>query len=238
MTEPTQPGGRHAATGDADERPGTAGAPETTRPLPVLGPGTPNRYATEPPYDDPPPDPARRARRFWASRRVPAALTALVALGATGLLLYDVAAVRAGRHAMRWRVVLAEQLASRPLDDVWVLTGAAVAAALGLWLVVLALSPGLRQVLPLRPGPGRVRAGLDREAAALMLRDRALEVPGVRSVRVSVGRRRARVRADSHFRELEDVRDDMAEALEETGRGFRLERDLRLTVAVRRARKG
>ncbi len=239
--------GRHAAPGGSGagrSRPDGPGGqpeapdgPEGTRPLPVVDPGPPGEHAA-----GPPPGPAAaapgRAKRFWSSRRVPSGITALLALGGTGLLLYDVAAVRAGRHAMAWRTRLAHELATRPLDDTWVIAGAAVAAALGLWLLVLALSPGLRQVLPLRPGPGRVRAGLDRDAAALVLRDRALEVPGVRSARVAVTRRRAKVRVDSHFRELDDVREDLDAVLGDANHGMGLERRLRLSLAVRRAGKG
>ncbi|MET9518802.1 DUF6286 domain-containing protein [Streptomyces sp. NPDC002994] len=154
-----------------------------------------------------------RAGRFWSARRVPAALVALVVLGGAGLLLYDVAAVRAGRPAMWWRRELADELATRPLDDVWVLVGAGVAAALGLWLLLFALTPGLRAILPMRRTSADVRAGLDRPAAAMMLRDRAMEVSGVQSVRVRVGRSKVRVRAMSHFRELDDVRADLDAAL-------------------------
>ncbi|MGW7052066.1 DUF6286 domain-containing protein [Streptomyces sp. NPDC054887] len=150
-----------------------------------------------------------RAGRFWSARRVPAALVALLTLGGAGLLLYDVAAVRAGHPAMRWRRELADGLATRPLDDVWVLVGAGVAAALGLWLLLLALTPGLRAILPMRRTSADVRAGLDRRAAAMMLRDRAMEVSGVQSVRVAVGRSRVRARAVSHFRELDDVQADL-----------------------------
>ncbi len=232
---PSSGASRYPSADDSDPDDGTG--PAGTRPMPVVGPGTPREYEPGPPREagDRPPG---HARRFWSSRRVPATITALLALAGTGLMLYDVSAVRAGRHAMRWRVRLADELASRPLDDTWVITGAAVAAALGLWLLALALTPGLRQVLPLRPGPGRIRAGLDRDAAALVLRDRALEVPGVRAVRVAVSRRRAKVRADSHFRELADVRRDLDTVLDEAGRGFGLDRELRMSVLVRRAAKG
>jgi Family of unknown function (DUF6286) len=240
MTEPAEPGGRHAAPGGPSgwSRPPDRRPTGDTRPLPVLAGGSAGPAEGGPAPAHPVGEPVGRVRRFWSPRRLPAGITALLALGGLGLLLYDVSAVRSGRRAMPWRVRLADELATRQLDDVWVLTGAAVAAVLGLWLVLLALTPGLRQVLPMRPGPGRIRAGLDREAAALALRDRALEVPGVQTVRVSVGRRRARVRADSHFRELDEVRADVADAVEEAGRGFRLEHPLRLSVAVRRAWKG
>ncbi|MFE7601064.1 DUF6286 domain-containing protein [Streptomyces sp. NPDC057494] len=169
-----------------------------------------------------PADPAvARVRRFWAVRRIPAALLAAVVLGGAGLLLYDVAAVRADRTAMSWRRELADALATRPLDDTVIVVGAAVAVVLGVWLLVLASTPGLRAVLPMRREHTDVRAGLDREAAAFTLRDRVMEVSGVQSVRVRVGRAKVAVRAVSHFRALDEVRADvetvMAGGVDELG---------------------
>lgn len=186
---------------------------------------------------------ARPTRRFWSARRIPAALVALLSAVAIGLLLYDVVAVRAGRSAMRWRRWLAEELATRSLDDIWVIVGAAVAMALGLWLFLLAVTPGVRGLLPMRrptgiPGAGEVRAGLDRPAAALMLRDRAMRVPGVQSARVAVGRRKVKARARAHFRDLEEVRADLDAALGEAVTSLRLARRPKLTVRVRRPKKG
>ncbi|WP_442727723.1 DUF6286 domain-containing protein [Streptomyces pseudogriseolus] len=178
-------------------------------------------------------------RRFWSARRVPAGLLALVVLAIAGLFLYDIAAVRAHRPGMSWRHDLARQLAERHLDDVWVLTGATVAAALGLWLLALALTPGLRSVLTMHRTHPDVRAGLDRDAAATVLRDRALEVAGVQSVRVAVKRKRTDVRAVSHFRDLDEVRDDLTAVLEGAIRGLGLARPSPLTLHVRRpGRKG
>ncbi|MFF3331637.1 DUF6286 domain-containing protein [Streptomyces sp. NPDC002888] len=186
---------------------------------------------------------SRSARRFWSVRRIPAALVALLSVAAIGLLLYDVVSVRADRSAMRWRRRLAEELATRPLDDVWVIVGAAVAMALGLWLFLLAVTPGLRRLLPMRqptgvPGAGEVRAGLDRRAAALVLRDRAMQVPGVQSARVAVGRRKVKARAGAHFRDLEEVRADLDAALGEAVTSMGLARPPTLTVNVRRPKKG
>ncbi|MEU1349950.1 DUF6286 domain-containing protein [Streptomyces sp. NPDC005775] len=179
------------------------------------------------------------ASRFWSARRVPAGIVALVVLGAAGLLLYDVAAVRADHPAMQWRRSLADELATRRLDDVWVLTGASVAAAVGLWLLVLALTPGLRDLLSMRQGRPGVRAALDRTAAAMVLRDRAVEVPGVQTVRVRMGRGKVGVRAVSHFRELDDVRADLDTALSTGIRELGLARQPSLSVHVRRpAKKG
>lgn len=194
----------------------------------------------------------RSARRFWSARRIPAALVALLSAAAMGLLLYDVVAVRAGRSAMRWRRRLAEELATRPLDDVWMIVGAAVAMALGLWLLLLAVTPGLRKLLPMRPPTGtpgteevraehgaeEVRAGLDRRAAALVLRDRAMQVPGVQSAQVAVGRRKVKARARAHFRDLGEVRTDLDATLAEAVTFLGLARRPTLTVRVRRPRKG
>jgi predicted membrane chloride channel (bestrophin family) len=84
-----------------------------------------------------------------------------------------------------------------------------------------------------------VRAALDRAAAAMVLRDRAMEVAGVHSVRVRAGRRRADVRAVSHFRALDDVRQDLDAVLQEAVRALGLARPLALSVHVRRpGRKG
>ncbi|MEV7418110.1 DUF6286 domain-containing protein [Streptomyces sp. NPDC089919] len=160
--------------------------------------------------EEPPPV---RAARFRSARRVPAALTALVLLAVAALFLYDTAAVRAHRPGMHWRRSLTRTLAGHTLDDPGVVTAAAVLVALGVLLLVLAATPGLRAVLPMHAPDPAVRAGLTRKAAALVLRDRAMEVAGVRAVRVSVRRARVVVRAVSHFRELDEVRADLDDVL-------------------------
>nr|WP_202446954.1 DUF6286 domain-containing protein [Streptomyces sp. SID5468] len=175
---------------------------------------------------------------MWASRRVPAGLVALAVLVVAGALLYDIAAVRAGRPAMAWRRTVAGELARRRLDDVWVLTGAAVAAFAGLWLIALAVTPGLRALLPLRT-PGRpLRAAVDRSTAAWLVRDRTVAVAGVRAARVRVGRRRIRVRADAHFRELPRVRADVTAALARTVGVLGGVPRPAVRVRVRRAKRG
>ncbi|MFM9592419.1 DUF6286 domain-containing protein [Streptomyces scabiei] len=224
----------------------------TTRRLPVIeksddtdaagtGGTAADQSASAAAYDSPPPreDDGGDEKRFWSARRIPAGVLATLLLGGAGLLLYDVVAVRAGRPAMQWRRSLARELAERPLDDPWVLAGASVAVLLGLWLLLLAATPGLRDVLPMRRVHPRVRAGLHRGAAALALRDRAMEVSGVRSVRVRAGRKRVDVRAVSHFRELDEVRADLDVTLADGIRGLGLSRPPALSVHVRRpGRKG
>ncbi|MYS09053.1 hypothetical protein GTW71_22045, partial [Streptomyces sp. SID6041] len=145
----------------------------------------------------------------------------------------------ADRRAMAWRRELADGLATRPLDDTWVVAGAAIAAALGVWLLVLAATPGLREILPMRREHADVRAGLDREAAALALRDRAMEVSGVQSAKVRVRRSKAAVKAVSHFRDLDEVRADVESALTAGVDELGLARPPAVTVRVARPpRKG
>ncbi|NUL14390.1 DUF6286 domain-containing protein [Streptomyces lunaelactis] len=175
-----------------------------------------------------------KAGRFWSVRRVPAGLLAVVVLGGTGLLLYDIAAGRGDRPAMYWRRTTAAHLEEWRLDETGVLAAAAAAMALGVCLIVIAVTPGLRALLPMRRDVASVRAGLDREAAALVLRDRAMEVSGVQSVRVRMGRAKVSVRAQSHFRELDDVRADLDAALGTGIRELGLARPPALTVHVSR----
>ncbi|MFJ9719757.1 DUF6286 domain-containing protein [Streptomyces sp. NPDC101213] len=215
------------------------GSEGTTRRLPVLEKAPEDDGPRPGPPPEPGPDPASApsSGRFWSARRVPAAVVALLLAALTGVLLYDIAAVRADRPALHARRELARQLAERPLDDTWVLVGAGVAAALGLWLVLLAVTPGLRDLLPMRRPHPDVRAGLHRGAAALVLRDRAMEVAGVQSVHVRSGRRRADVRAVSHFRDPDEVRADLDEVLGDAVRGLGLARPPALSVHVRRPGK-
>lgn len=175
-----------------------------------------------------------RAGRFWSVRRVPAVLLAFCVAGGAGLLLYDVAAVRAGRPAMHWRRALADHLADWRLDEIAVLAAAGAAMLLGLWLILLAVTPGMRALLPMRRDRPHIRAGLRREAAALVLRDRAMEVSGVQSVQIRMGRSKASVRARAHFRDLDDVRADLYEALGFALHELGLARPPDLAVHVRR----
>ncbi|MEU1664565.1 DUF6286 domain-containing protein [Streptomyces sparsogenes] len=181
-------------------------------------------------------DGGHRSHRPWSARRLPAALVASVILVAGFATLVDVIAVRAGRPAAAWRRHLADELATRSVDDVWMLTGAAVAAAVGVWLIVLALTPGQRHWLPLRSPAGcpRLRASLDRDGAARLLRDAAMRVPGVGAAHVRVRRHRVRARADVRFRDPREVKDDLTAVLAEERDQLALARPPRIVVRVRR----
>ncbi|HWM36672.1 MAG TPA: DUF6286 domain-containing protein [Streptomyces sp.] len=179
-----------------------------------------------------------RAGRFWSLRRVPAGIVALLLLAAAGLLLYDVAAVRAGEPAMAWRRTLADELATTAVNDTKILAAASLVTLLGVWLISLAVTPGKRGLLQMRREHAVVRAGLERSAAGLVLRDRAMQVSGVQSVRVAVGRRKVRAHARAHFRDLHEVRGDLDSALGDGIRQLGLARQPGLSVHVRRPKKG
>lgn len=221
--------------------PDPGGDPPRPRPDTTAAPAGNTPHHDPPPVEPPPRQTAREERspRPWGTRRAPAVLAAaLIALG-TGVLLFEAVWIGTGHPATAWWTRLTHELTSRPVDDVWVLTGAAVAAALGLWLVLLALTPGLRPQLPLRvptDGHGRMRAVLDRKGAALILRDAALRVPGVSAARVRVRRRRVTVRADVRFRDTADVKDELTDAVRREERDqLALARTPRLAVRVHRS---
>ncbi|MBT2471789.1 hypothetical protein J7E97_28965 [Streptomyces sp. ISL-66] len=164
-------------------------------------------------------------------------MAALVIAAGVATLLFDVVRVRAGHYAAAWRTRLAHELATRPLDDIWMQIGGAGIAILGLWLVVLAVTPGLRQQLPLQSSDTHVRAVLDRDAAVLLLRDAAMRVPGVSGARIRIGRSRISARADVRFRAPADVRADLLIALQEQLERLALARPPRLDIRARPSRK-
>ncbi|MHA6763539.1 DUF6286 domain-containing protein [Streptacidiphilus sp. PAMC 29251] len=164
--------------------------------------------------DEAPAAAGTRPSRFWSSRRNAAALAALVAVAAAGALLYEEIYVHTGHSAHAWRTWITDQLSQRQLNNAWAITGSALLCVLGLWLLLLAATPGLRRLLPLAAtGSTGLRAGLDRRAAAAMLRRAALEAPGVEEARAKVGRRKAKVLATVGFGDHEEVRAALTEHL-------------------------
>ncbi|MFJ4680131.1 DUF6286 domain-containing protein [Kitasatospora sp. NPDC088783] len=159
---------------------------------PQTGPETgPHREPQpEPRSATAPPRRRRRAGRWLRSERgVPTALVVAVLLVAAGTLLYDVIAVRAGGRARPWRRELAEQLATRHLDDPWVLGIAGGAVVLGLLLLWLAFARGLRGWLALEPRGSAIH----RSTVGALIAGRARQRSDVHSWQVKVGRRRTKV---------------------------------------------
>ncbi|MEU6992886.1 DUF6286 domain-containing protein [Streptomyces sp. NPDC046465] len=177
-----------------------------------------------------------RVWRPWSARRVPVGVLALAVAAVCGVLLYDVVAVHAAGWAPgRWRTGPVEWLTTHgPADSAWPGLAAALAVlGLGVWLLILAVTPGLRGRLPLREPLPDVHAVLDRGAAAALLRDAVTELPGVARVRVGVGRRRVRVRAGLAFGHLEAARGELADTVARTVAGWGLARAPRVRVGLR-----
>ncbi|WP_181387348.1 DUF6286 domain-containing protein [Streptomyces sp. Act143] len=155
----------------------------------------------------------RTPRRLWSRRRIPAALLAAVATVACGALAVDLILVHAAhRPAAGWRVAVVHWASEHGPGDRSVVLAGALTALLGLWMVVLAVTPGLRR-RPTAHAPGpRVVAAVDRSAVEALVRDAVGEVAGVGAVRVRVRRRRASARAVLLFGERARVRAEVAAA--------------------------
>ncbi|MEE1827246.1 DUF6286 domain-containing protein [Streptomyces sp. BE20] len=158
-------------------------------------------------------------------------VVATVVLVAAVALLYDVVAVRTGHAARRWRAEIADELATRHLDDTWVLLGAGAATLLGGWLLWLALAPGLSRWLPLRP-VGGTSAAIDRSGVTALLVHRAADLPGVEHLHVRTGRRRVRITLTGPA-DPASVQRQLRDELAVVG----LARPLRLDVRTRRGRR-
>ncbi|MFD4596033.1 DUF6286 domain-containing protein [Streptomyces rubiginosohelvolus] len=176
----------------------------------------------------------RVPRRWWSARPTPVVVAALLAASAAGLLTADMASVRLfGNAPAAWRTGLVDRLADTSPAAGSVTVAAAALAVAGLWLLLLACTPGLRKRYVVAGfGAGRSIA-LDRAAVASVVRDRVLDTDGVDSVRVRVGRRRVRVRADLAFGDRTAAREQAGAAAREALADCRLNRPLRVGMRLR-----
>ncbi|MGV9267743.1 DUF6286 domain-containing protein [Kitasatospora sp. NPDC003701] len=173
---------------------------------------------------------AVKVPRPRSPRTVAAVLVATAVLVIAAALLYDVIAVRTGHAARRWRAEVADELATRHLDDVWVLLGAGATVLLGGWLLWLAFAPGLGRWLPLRPHGG-TSAAIDRAGVGHLLHDRAAGLPGIEHLTVRINRRRVKVALTGPADPASVQRQLRAELARVT-----LARPLRLDVRAKRGR--
>ncbi|MET4927527.1 DUF6286 domain-containing protein, partial [Streptomyces sp. PSRA5] len=196
------------------------------------------RLARSPTPADEPGEPAesaesvapRAGRRPWSERRAPAAVFALIGAVVCGALLADVVAVAVGRAPSDVRVRALDWLTSHGPADTAVAVGAAVSTVAGLWLVFVALTPGLRGLLAM----SGVRAAVDRPAVAALVRHRAADVPGVSRVRITAGRRRIAVSARISFGDPGEARDVLTRVTRDVVTGLGLAKPPRVRVRVSR----
>ncbi|MFE9384861.1 DUF6286 domain-containing protein [Streptomyces sp. NPDC007025] len=175
----------------------------------------------------------RAPRRWWSARRAPVAALILPAAAGCAAVTADVVRVHvAHRPAAAWRTRTVEWLSAHGPGEVPVDVGSAVVAVLGLWMLVLALTPGSRHRFTLAAATPVRNAAVDRATVAALLRDTVGDVDGVAAVRVRVGRRRATVRAALAFGDREQVREQAAAAAHTVLADCLLRRTPRLRVRL------
>ncbi|MFD5121262.1 DUF6286 domain-containing Asp23/Gls24 family envelope stress response protein [Streptomyces sp. NPDC058385] len=179
------------------------------------------------------PDSRRPPRRWWSQRRVPMAVVILPAAAACTAVTADVIRVHAtGRGAAAWRMRVVSWLADHGPGDTSVVVAGAVVALLGMWLIVLALTPGRRQQMPLSMASREWNAAVDRSTVATLIRDAVGDVPGMGAVDVRAYRRRVRVRARLAFGDRAQAREQATAVARQALAGCRLGRTPRLKVTV------
>lgn len=171
--------------------------------------------------------------RRWSERRLPVCILGALALGGVSALLQDAAAVHLlGSKPAPWRRQLFEWLTGHGPATTPAWSAAAVVAA-GLWMIVLALTPGRRRDLVMStPGHG-VRVVISRRSAGHLIRGALTTVPGITGVHVRVGRRRLMVRAELVYGERSQAREHVMQTVESAVRGMSLAVAPRTRVRVR-----
>ncbi|MFI0510386.1 DUF6286 domain-containing Asp23/Gls24 family envelope stress response protein [Streptomyces sp. WSLK1-5] len=177
--------------------------------------------------------PSRTPRRWWSRRRAPVALVAAVAAVACGALAVDLLRVHAAHQgAGAWRTSAVHWLSGHGPGDPAVVLAGGLTALLGLWMVVLALTPGRRGPVTVHTGSSRLTAAVDRSAVTALVRDAVGDVEGVTAVRVRAGRRRVTVRAGLAFGDRALAHAAVTAAARSALTGCRLRRTPRLRVAL------
>ncbi|MFE2875128.1 DUF6286 domain-containing protein [Streptomyces roseus] len=192
-----------------------------------LGPLTPA------PQADAPPLPTATASRPWSSRRAAATGAAIAVAVLSALALWTVlhehlpgTAAPPWEQVRQWMTVSGGRALLRP--------AAWAAAAAGAWLIVLALTPGHRRLLPLGC-PRQVQAVISRRHAARLVRAAVTEVPGLRVRKVCFTRRKVTVRAETLYGTPRDIRTAATGAIERTLRSTTLHRTPNVRLVLRPA---
>ncbi|MGW1776324.1 DUF6286 domain-containing Asp23/Gls24 family envelope stress response protein [Streptomyces sp. NPDC002104] len=160
--------------------------------------------------------------RAWSERRLPVAFLAALASGGAAVLLRDAA----------WQARLVDWLARHgpATTPFWAATALGTA---GLWMVVLALTPGRRGDLTMSGSGTEVRAVISRRSASRHVRAALARLPDIAEVRVRVGRRRVTVRALFTRGEKAGALGGVHEAVEAAVRDLALAPPPRIRVRLR-----
>lgn len=187
------------------------------------------------------PDPAvsKRARRvavhtFRPKRSWPAFIVGAVIMVVAGVAAAEVISALVGSPL---RILpfdrAADYAGSARWNDPAVQIASGVLAAIGLVLLALALIPGRGGYLPLQTDDPALVVGLSKPGLRRALAAAARDVDGVRGARVVVGRRRVKVRAETHLRSAEGMREAVHTAVQERLAELAPVRTLKVRTQVR-----
>ncbi|WP_338692653.1 DUF6286 domain-containing protein [Streptomyces sp. Q6] len=178
----------------------------------------------------------RPPRRWWSQRRRAAGLLLASAAAAAIVCTVDVLRVHAaGEPPAEWRPAAVRWLAGHGPGDPAVTLAGAVAALIGVWLLILALTPGRRRRLTLRTAGDGWCAAIDRSAVAALIRDVVADVPGTQDVKARCGRRTVTVRGEVAFGDCASARYQALRAATGLLAACDLRRPPRLRLALRPA---
>ncbi|MFE6225935.1 MULTISPECIES: DUF6286 domain-containing protein [unclassified Streptomyces] len=198
----------------------------------------PDRNPEPSPSLDPPPDSAERrppvpVGRPWSSRRAAATGAASAVAVVSALTVWTALhahlpgiAAPPWEGAGQWPAVPGGRTLRRPAAWAAVIAGG--------WLILLALTPGHRRLLPLRC-PGPAQAVVSRRHAARLIRAAVAEVPGVRVRAVRCTLRRVTVRAEAAYGAPHDLRDAATGTIERAVRNLALGRTPTVRLVLRTA---
>jgi len=193
----------------------------------------PPRYSRAPTSPTEETNSPRTPRRWWSRRRTPAALLTSSAALACGALALDLIQVHTFHSAAAaWRVSAVHWLSGHGPGDPAVVIAGGLTALLGVWMIVLAVTPGLRHRSTVRTAAGRVDAAVDRSAVRSLVRDAVGDVPGITAVRVRVRRRRITVRAQLAFGDRAEASAAVTTAANAAVFSCRLRREPRVRITV------
>jgi len=175
----------------------------------------------------------RTPGRWWSGRRTPTALLTTSAALACGALALDLIQVHTAHSAAAaWRVSAVHWLSGHGPGDPAVVIAGGLTALLGIWMIVLAVTPGLRHRSTVRTAAERVDAAVDRSAVRSLVRDAVGDVPGITAVRVRVRRRRITVRARLAFGDRAEASAAVTAAARAAVSSCRLRRAPRVRITV------
>ncbi|MBK3574167.1 Asp23/Gls24 family envelope stress response protein [Streptomyces sp. MBT65] len=175
----------------------------------------------------------RTTARRWSRRRVPVALLTSLATLACAALAVDLVRVHTAHSpAAAWRVSATHWLSGHGPGDPAVVIAGGLTALLGVWMVVLALTPGLRRRSTVRTGADRVDTTVDRSAVESLIRDTVADVNGITTVRVRVRPRRITVRAGLAFGDRAEASTAATTAARAAVTSCRLRKNPRVRVTV------